>query len=96
MSGLYIGTSPPRARESLLIVFHSQVQVCGCFRLGDLFTWLNLCGAPFGRRDLVHVFRQRTLTLLKALMLQKRVRSKLDETERICQYPGRLCSMDTR
>jgi hypothetical protein len=29
----------------------------------------------------VHVFRQRTLILLKALMLQKRVRSKLNEAE---------------
>ena len=43
---------------------------------------------PFGRRDFVHVFRQRTLVLLKALMLQKRVRYKLDVTEATHQYPG--------
>jgi len=36
----------------------------------------------------VHVFRQRTLILLKALMLQKRVRCELDETEANSLYPG--------
>jgi hypothetical protein len=40
------------------------------------FLWRVFCS-----RDLVHIFRQRTLTLLKALMLQKRVRYMSEEED---------------
>ena len=56
----------------------------------------------FYRRELVHTFRQRTLVLLKALMLQKRVMFYGHPVEKLCTYqyslvtlvPGLLHNLD--
>ncbi|KAF9644067.1 hypothetical protein BDM02DRAFT_3122485 [Thelephora ganbajun] len=44
-------------------------------------------------RDLVHVFRQRTLILLKALMLQKRIMFYGHPLERLCTYQYSLVTL---
>lgn len=44
-------------------------------------------------RDLVHTFRQRTLILLKALMLQKRIMFYGHPVERLCTYQYSLISL---
>ncbi|KAF8073978.1 transport protein Avl9-domain-containing protein [Lyophyllum atratum] len=44
-------------------------------------------------RELVHVFRQRTLVLVKALMLQKRIMFYGHPVERLCTYQYSLVSL---
>jgi len=68
-----------------LIKFYPQVRACKCIVFEKL---INLAETPVVSRDLVHVFRQRTLILLKALMLQKRVRYESDGMEPASQRPG--------
>ncbi|KAF9810499.1 hypothetical protein IEO21_06894 [Rhodonia placenta] len=59
-------------------------------------------GLYMGARELVHTFRQRTLVLLKALMLQKKIMFFGHPVERLCTYqyslvtlmPGLLQNLD--
>ncbi|KAF7987032.1 hypothetical protein HWV62_147 [Athelia sp. TMB] len=44
-------------------------------------------------RELVHIFRQRTLVLIKALMLQKRIMFYGHPVERLCTYQYSLISL---
>ncbi|RDX53517.1 hypothetical protein OH76DRAFT_1399439 [Lentinus brumalis] len=44
-------------------------------------------------RELVHKFRQRTLVLVKALMLQKRIMFFGHPVERLCTYQYSLCTL---
>ena len=76
-SGLYMGECLLRISNSPLSVFHLQAQACKLLPFGSFFVRLKFLCRTFGSRDLVHIFRQRTLILLKALMLQKRVRYRL-------------------
>ncbi|KAI0782877.1 transport protein Avl9-domain-containing protein, partial [Abortiporus biennis] len=44
-------------------------------------------------RELVHTFRQRTLVLLKALMLQKKIMFYGHPVERLCTFQYSLCTL---
>lgn len=82
---------------SILDAFHDSLE-------GSLRGQLTESGLYMGTslRELVHTFRQRTLTLIKALMLQKRVMFYGHPVEKLCTYqyslvtlvPGLLHNLD--
>ncbi|KAF5380691.1 hypothetical protein D9757_007039 [Collybiopsis confluens] len=85
----------------------SEVQILDDFESGlelSLRTQMTESGLYMGTnlRELVHTFRQRTLVLVKALILQKRIMFYGHPVERLCTYqyslisllPGLLQSLD--
>lgn len=62
---------------------------------GSLRSQLTESGLYMGTsiRELVHIFRQRTLILIKALMLQKRIMFYGHPVERLCTYQYSLISL---
>lgn len=88
-SGLYMGECPLRARGSQLIFFFTcRHEPVSSFPYGSFSVKLKIFWRTFDSRDLVHTFRQRTLTLLKALMLQKRVRYRPEEANTAYERPA--------
>ncbi|KAI6123379.1 transport protein Avl9-domain-containing protein [Pisolithus croceorrhizus] len=59
----------------------------------SLRTQLTESGLYIGRRALVHVFRQKTLVILKALILQKKIMFFGHPVERLCTYQYSLISL---
>ncbi|KAJ4482391.1 transport protein Avl9-domain-containing protein [Lentinula aciculospora] len=76
----------------------SEVQILDDFESGleiSLRTQLTESGLYMGTnlRELVHTFRQRTLILVKALILQKRIMFYGHPVERLCTYQYSLISL---
>ncbi|KAF8957017.1 transport protein Avl9-domain-containing protein [Flammula alnicola] len=59
----------------------------------SLRTQLTESGLYMGTRDLVHTFRQKTLVLVKALMLQKKIMFFGYPVEKLCTYQYSLISL---
>ncbi|KAF9061461.1 transport protein Avl9-domain-containing protein [Rhodocollybia butyracea] len=76
----------------------SEVQILDDFESGlelSLRTQMTESGLYMGTnlRELVHTFRQRTLILVKALILQKRIMFYGHPVERLCTYQYSLISL---
>ncbi|TDL17234.1 hypothetical protein BD410DRAFT_730247 [Rickenella mellea] len=70
----------------ILVAFRESLET-------SLRTQLTESGLYMGTRELVHTFRSRTLILLKALMLQKRIMFYGHPVEKLCTYQYSLISL---
>ncbi|KAH7885401.1 transport protein Avl9-domain-containing protein [Phlebopus sp. FC_14] len=71
---------------NILVEFGNSLEI-------SLRTQLTESGLYIGQREFVHTFRHRTLVLLKALMLQKKIMFFGHPVERLCTYQYSLISL---
>ncbi|KAG1742342.1 transport protein Avl9-domain-containing protein [Suillus paluster] len=71
---------------SILVDFGASLEI-------SLRTQLTESGLYIGGREFVHIFRHRTLVLLKALMCQKKIMFFGHPVERLCTYQYSLISL---